>query len=70
MRELEQIKELIEELEKKVQELEQENLALRKSIIAACGSLMNTNKNMESTIEHNSNLNTKFVQPQWVKKKK
>ena len=70
MRELEQIKELVEELENKVLELEQENLALRKAILSACDSLIHSNAKMEDTIEHSEIRKPKFKKPQWVKKKK
>ena len=46
MRELEQIKELVEELEEKIRKLEQENSALRNAITSACDSLLRSNANM------------------------
>ena len=69
MRELEQIKELVEELEKKVLELEKENSALRCAITSACDSLIHSNANMESAAVHYEVGTPKFKPPNWTKKK-
>ncbi len=69
MRELEQIKKLVEELEKKVLELEKENSALRRAITSACDSLIHSNASMESSAAHYEIGNPKFKPPQWTKKK-
>ena len=69
MRELEQIKELVEELEKKVLELEKENSALRCAITSACDSLIHSNANMESAAVRYEIGNPKFKPPNWTKKK-
>ena len=69
MRELEQIKELVKELEKKVLELEKENSALRQAITSACDSLIRSNANMESAVVHHEVGTPKFKPPNWTKKK-
>ena len=69
MRELEQIKKLVEELEKKVLELEKENSALRRAITSACDSLIHSNANMKPSAAHYEIGNPKFKPPQWTKKK-
>ena len=69
MRELEQIKELVEELEKKILELEKENSALRRAITSACDSLIHSNASMETAVVHYENKNKSFKPPNWTKKK-
>ena len=69
MRELEQIKKLVEELEKKVLELEKENSALRRAITSACDSLIHSNANMETAVVCYEIGNPKFKPPNWIKKK-
>jgi septal ring factor EnvC (AmiA/AmiB activator) len=43
MNEIENIKKLVDRLEKKIRELEKENTALKKAIISACDSLTKQN---------------------------
>ena len=69
MRELDQIKELVEELEKKILELEKENSALRRAITSACDSLIHSNATMESAVVRYEAGNPKFKPPNWTKKK-
>jgi len=69
MRELEQIKELVEELEKKILELEKENSALRRAITSACDSLIHSNATMESAVIRYESKNKSFKPPNWTKKK-
>ena len=69
MRELEQIKELVVELEEKILELEKENSALRHAITSACDSLIHSNANMEIAVVRYETGNPKFKPPNWTKKK-
>ena len=69
MRELEQIKELVVELEEKIRELERENSALRQAITSACDSLIRSNANMESAVVRHEVGTPKFKPPNWTKKK-
>ena len=69
MRELEQIKELVVELEEKILELEKENSALRHAITSACDSLIRSNANMESAVVRHEVGTPKFKPPNWTKKK-
>ena len=69
MRELEQIKELVEELEEKIRKLEQENSALRNAITSACDSLIRSNAIMESSVVHYETKIKGFKPPNWTKKK-
>jgi len=68
MRELEQIKELVEELQEKVRKLEEENSALRHAITSACDSLVRSNATMESAVVRYEIGNPKFKPPKWTKK--
>ena len=69
MQELEEIKKLVEELEKKVLALEKENSALRHAITSACDSLIRSNANMESAVVRHEVGTPKFKPPNWTKKK-
>ena len=69
MRELEQIKELVVELEEKIRALERENSALRYAITSACDSLIHSNANMETAVVRYETGNPKFKPPNWAKKK-
>jgi len=70
MKELDQIKDLVEKLEEKVRELEQENFALRNAIASACNSLISSNADLATTVHNYEGVSPRFKQPNWVRKEK
>ena len=68
MKEINDIKELIESLEKKVCELEAENEALRFAIVSACDSLTRQNSELSDSTYKSSSFEPSFQAPIWTKK--
>jgi predicted nucleic acid-binding Zn-ribbon protein len=71
MKEINDIKELIESLEKKVCELEAENKALRFAIVSACDSLTRQNSELSDisdSAHESSSFEPSFQAPIWTKK--
>lgn len=68
MDEIEQIKNLVSGLEKKIRELEEENFALKNAIISACNSLAEQNVEMRGSVDFQELSQPNFKAPIWVKK--
>lgn len=71
MRELEEIKTLVEKLQDKIAELEIENRALRSAITKACDSLMRQNEDYKEALRESEKVIAfapTFKQPKWKTK--
>ena len=71
MRELEEIKTLVEKLQDKIAELEIENRALRSAITKACDSLMRQNEDYKEALRESEKVIAfapSFKQPKWKNK--